>query len=270
MIARFYFVTLVFCCCYSTSVFSQSPKRYHHNTFWGRVGLADKFSDKWKWELYYQNRTQNDPNLDKANAFRYHQLTSYTAVVHYQALKSLRISFTPLCYFNTIGLLPQSADNGNRGVKEFRWMVMAEHTAPIGKFTVGHRYTGEYRYRDLVTVNDYVSNYRLRYRGRIEHGLASWKHPLTLMVYDEVFIEFGGAVKNSAALFNQNRLFAGFTYELIDHVKLNIGYIYLVQERSSGKAFDYSNVLSTALTFEGLFSSKRKSKENISDAQPGD
>jgi hypothetical protein len=253
-----------------TSLFSQTAQHYHHNTFWARVGLADKLSDKWKWELYYQNRTQNDPNIDKANAFRYHQLTSYTAVVHYQAMKSLRISFTPLCYFNTIGLLPQSTDNGNRGVNEFRWMLMVEHSAPIGKFTVGHRYTGEYRYRDLVTANNYVSNYRLRYRGRIEHELAKWKHPLTLMVYDELFVEFGGAVKNSPALFNQNRLFAGFTYELVSHVKLNIGYIYLVQERSSGKAFDYSNVLSTALTFEGLFSSKKKSKENISDAQPGD
>jgi hypothetical protein len=255
---------------FTSSLFSQAPLHYHHNTFWGRVGLADKFSDKWKWELYYQNRTQNDPAAERANAFRYHQLTSYTAVLHYQAMKSLRISFTPLCYFNTIGLLPQSADNGNRGVSEFRWMLMVEHSTSLGKFTLGHRYTGEYRYRDLLVANEYVTNYRLRYRGRIEHELANWKHPLTLLLYDELFVEFGGAVKNSPALFNQNRVFAGFTYEIVNHVKLNIGYIYLVQERPSGKAFDYSNVLSTALTIEGLLSPKKKSKDNISDSQPGD
>ena len=263
------YLTLSFLFVFQFESFSQAPIHYHHNTFWGRLGIADNFTDKLKWEVYYQNRTQNDPNAQKANIFRYHQTTSYTAALYYKWTQNLRLTFTPFVYFNSIGLIPQG-DNGNRGVKEYRWMFQIEHSSPIGIFNVNHRYTAEYRTRDLFVAGDYVSNFRFRYRGQIEHTLAKWEHPVTFTLYDEVFFEFGGAVKGSPAILNQNRLFAGFTYRVVEHVKLNLGYVYLVQERMSGKIFDYSNVLSVAITFEGLLTPKQKSKENITDSQPGD
>lgn len=244
----------------SNLTYSQSLTNYHHNTFWGRVVLSDKISNKLKWELYLQQRTQNDES-DKLNIFKHHQLTSYWVWLHYQATKDLRISVTPFCYFNTISLFPQPAEIGNRGIKEYRWAVQLEHTQKLRYLNFANRYSLEYRYRDLVTEGVFVPNYRIRYRARLEKPLKNEKHPISLILYDEVFLEFGKAVAASPAVFNQNRLYAGFSYEIVKNIKFNLGYMYLVQERSTGMALDTSNVIWGILTFDNIFSQFCKQKE---------
>jgi hypothetical protein len=240
--------------------YSQSLVNYHHNNFWGRIVLSDKITDKIKWELYLQARTQNDPD-DKLNMFKHHQLTSYWLWLHYQASKDLRISVTPFCYFNTISLYPQPADLGNRGIKELRWAVQLEQTQKLKYFNFANRYGLEYRYRDLVTEDVFVTNYRIRYRARMEKPIKKEGRALSLIVYDEIFLEFGKAVRSSPAIFNQNRLYAGFNYEIMKNVKFNLGYMYLVQERPTGKALDKANVLWGILTFDNLFSQFRKPRK---------
>ena len=241
--------------------YSQSLTKYHHNLFWGRIVLSDKISDKLKWEVYLQTRTQNDEE-DKQNIFKHHQLTSYWLWLHYQVTKDLRVSVTPFCYFNTISLFPQPPELGNRGVKEFRWAVQMEHTQKLKYFSYANRYSLEYRIRDLETEGVFVPNFRARYRARLEKPLKNDKHPISLIVYDEIFLEFGEAVKSWPAKFNQNRLYAGFSYEIMKNVKFNLGYMYLIQERPNGKAIDVSNVLWAILTFDNLFSQFAK-KEKI-------
>jgi hypothetical protein len=237
--------------------FSQALTNYHHNTFWGRIVLSDKITDRLKWEVYLQKRTQNDQE-DKLNIFKHHQLTSYWLWLHYQASKDLRVSVTPFCYFNTIALFPQPPDLGSRGVNEFRWAAQIEHTQKVKYFSFANRYGIEYRYRDLETEGVYIPNYRIRYRARIERPLKTSRHPVSLIAYDEIFLEFGKAVEDSPAVFNQNRLYAGFTYEIVKNVKFNLGYMYLIQERPTGKAFDTANVLWGILTFDNLFSQFKK------------
>src|SRR5204862_30876 len=107
--------------------YGQTIPRYHHNLFWGRVTLSDRITDRLKWEIYLQYRTQNDED-NNLNIFKHHQLTSYWLWLHFQATKELRISVTPFCYFYTRQLFPQPPESGNRGVKELRWAVQAEHT----------------------------------------------------------------------------------------------------------------------------------------------
>ncbi len=249
-----FFLTLAF-----GFTYSQSLTKYHHNNFWGRIVLSDKIGDKFKWEVYLQKRTQNDAE-DKLNIFKHHQLTSYWLWLHYQVAKDLRVSVTPFCYFNTIALYPQPPELGNRGVKELRWAVQLEHTQKLKYFSFSNRYSLEYRYRDLETEGVFVPNYRVRYRARLERPLKTGKHPMSLIAYDEVFLEFGKAVEASPAVFNQNRLYAGFSYEIIKNMKFNLGYMYLIQERPSGKAFDISNVLWAILTFDNVFSQFYKKK----------
>jgi hypothetical protein len=236
---------------------AQTIPRYHHNLFWGRVSLSDRITDRLKWEVYLQYRTQNDEE-QPLNIFKHHQLTSYWLWLHYQATKDLRISVTPFCYFYTRQLFPQSAATGNRGVKELRWAVQAEYTQKLRRVNFSHRYSVEYRLRDLETEGVYVSNYRIRYRARFEKALTAKKHPVSLILYDEVFLEFGKALQSSPAVFNQNRLYAGFSYEIVKNIKFNLGYMYLVQERPTGAAFDNSNVLWAVLTFDNVISQFRK------------
>lgn len=155
--------SIVFTFLITVNVYSQSLTTYHHNNFWGRIVLSDQIGKKLKWEVYLQDRTQNDMS-DKTNMFKHHQLTSYWLWVHYQLAKDLRISITPFCYFNTIALFPQPPELGNRGVKEYRWAVQLEQTQRLKYFTYANRYSIEYRNRDLETEGVYTTNFRLRYR----------------------------------------------------------------------------------------------------------
>lgn len=232
---------------------AQSKTLYNHNAFWGRVQLSDNITSKIKWEVLLQARTQNNPD-EKSNIFAYHQLTSYWLQLHYQVSKELRVSFTPFCYFSTVGLFPQSVEAGGRGIKEYRWTLQAEHTLKLPKLTYSNRYGIEYRNRDLFTPGDYVPNFRVRYRGRLEKSFG----PVAVFVYDEVFLEFGKAVRASAAIFTQNRLSAGLTYEVVKNIKITPAYVFVVQERASGKEVDKSNVFWFGVSFDNVFSQFKK------------
>lgn len=244
----------------------QALTRYHHNTFWGRIAFSDHLGPKSGWEVYIQKRTQND-EADKLNIFKHHQLASYWLLLHYQVSDDLRLSVTPFCYFNTIPLFPPPAGNGGRGIREFRWAVQAEQTQKLKYFNFSNRYAIEYRVRNLQEEEDYISNYRVRYRARIEKRIKKEGRALSLILYDEVFLEFGKAIKASPAIFNQNRLYAGFSQEVMKNVKFNLGYMYLVQLRATGKAIDQSNTLWAILTFENVFTQFRKKNEGVASKQ---
>lgn len=235
------------------AVNAQSLTHYYHNSFWGRIVLSDKISNKFGWEVYLQERTQNDP-AEKLSIFKYHQVTSYWLWIHYQVNKDLRVSVTPFCYFNTIAYFPQPAEIGNRGVNEYRWAVQLEHTQRFKPFQFANRYSIELRYRDITQPDDFVPNYRIRYRAKLEKPLKGLKHPVSLILFDEVMFEFGKAVESSPAIFNQNRVYAGVSYEAMKNVKFSLGYMYLTQERLTGTAIDTSNVLWATATFENIFS----------------
>jgi hypothetical protein len=242
---------------------AQPLDKYHHNTFWGRVVLSDKITGKLKWELFLQDRTQNDPE-SKLNIFKHHQLTSYWLWLHYQVNKDLRVSVSPFCYFNTISLYPQPPAMGDRGVRELRWAAQVEHTQRLARFQFANRYSLEYRYRDLEIEDVFVTNFRARYRARFEFPIKKFKHATSLIFYDEIFLEFGKALKSSPAVFNQNRLYAGFSTEVVKNVKFNLGYMYLIMERPTGRAIDISNTIWAIVTFDNLFSQFYKSKEEPS------
>jgi hypothetical protein len=235
----------------------QALTSYHHNTFWGRIVLSDKISSKLKWELYLQKRTQNDPD-HKLDIFRHDQLTSYWLWLHYQASKELRISITPFCYFNTKALFPQPPDVGSRGIKELRWAAQLEHTQKLKYFTFANRYSLEYRNRDLEQEGAFVTNFRMRYRAKLERAI---NRRFSVIAYDEIFLEFGKAIESSPAVFNQNRLYGGFSYEVVKNIKFTLGYMYLIQERPTGKAFDKANVVWGILTFDNIFSQFKSKKE---------
>ncbi len=255
---------LIFLLVLASASMAQAQTHYHHNNFWSRTIIQDRITDKLKWELFWQLRTQNDAE-DKLNIFKHHQLTSYWAWLHYQPTKDLKISLTPFCYFNTIALFPQSTELGNRGVNEFRWAVMVEHIHRFKKINYANRYSLEYRFRDLFTPDEYIGNFRVRYRARFERPLKKIgkdERLLSAIVYDEVFLEFDPRKKASPA-FNQNRLYAGFGYELAKNVKFSLGYMYLYQARPTGTAEDHSNVLWAMITFDNVFSQFRKKEQEI-------
>ena len=145
-------------------------------------------------------------------------------------------------------------------IRELRWALRVDQEQRFANLTYTNRYGIEYRWRDQKNDGVYLPNWRLRYQLRLEKPIrASWiKKPLSLVVTDEIFIQFGRAVKANPNVFDQNRLYGGFNYGLTPNIKTSLGYIYQIQQRNSGKEFDHANVLWGVLTFDNLFSQFRK------------
>ncbi len=234
---------------------------YDHGMFWGRLTLGDRITEKLKWEVYLQSRYQNDP-AEKKNIFAHHQTTNYWLWLHYQMTKELRVSVTPFCYFSAVALYPQPASLRDRAVNEYRWSIQAEHSLKGKHLIFANRYALEYRLRDLSQENVYTNNYRVRYRARLEYPLKKMGNAMSLILFDEVFFEFGEAVKPSPVVFSQNRLYAGVSYEVMKNVKFTVAYMNVYLARSSGNEFDNASVLWAILAFDNVFSQfKRKDTE---------
>lgn len=242
-----------------TNAFAQN-RYYHHNVFWGRLVLSDTINSKLKWEVWLQQRTQNvqgDPSPFKAPQFA----TVWTWLT-YTVNKDLKVAVTPFSYFNTWTLYTKPSDLEADAVKEYRWVVRVEDQHRFKYFNFINRFAIEYRLRDMAYNHVYLPNYRFRYMARFEKSVqASWMpRPVTFIANDEVMLQFGKAVENNAGFFDQNRMYAGFQYEVLKNVKFNLGYLYTIQQRPSGKEFDQINTLWAIVTFDNLLSQFFKKK----------
>lgn len=153
-------------------------------------------------------------------------------------------------------------------MKEFRWTVRAEHEKRKW-LSYANRYSVECRIRDLRHNGDYQPNWRIRYQLRFEKqvtGFFSDEKPVSFSVSDEVFIRFGKAVKGNANVFDQNRIAAGVSYEVLRNIKAGIHYLNICQQRVNGKDFDNANVLWVVLTLDNLFTRLSKRPVNNKNA----
>jgi hypothetical protein len=239
-----------------------AQKTYDHNVFWARVTLSDKINAKTKWELFLQKRTQNlEPGA--SNFFASTHYTSAWLWFNFTLNKSFKLSVSPFGYFNNHGFNRTAADAEQPGIKEFRWSVRLENEQKFKFLNLSNRYSFEYRLRDLQLNNDYHGNYRLRYQVKLDKpikGIFSKEKPVTFSFFDEVFLQFGPAVRGAPNVFDQNRIGIGASYELVKNVKLSVSYVNFQQERNSGKDFDNANVLWAVLTLDNLFSQFKKKK----------
>jgi hypothetical protein len=232
---------------------------YHHNVFWGRVVLTDTINTKFRWEVLLQTRRQNISS-GSLDVFKAPQFVSYWPWLIYSPHPTLRIGISPLGYFKHWALIGTPSDLERKPVTELRITLRLEHEQRFRKFIYANRYTLEQRWRNQADNNVFQPNWRTRYQARLEFPIkAKWLHrPFSLVVWDEISIQFGKAVKKNPNVFDQNRLYGGFNYGLSDNIRLSMGYFYQIQQRSSGKEFDHANVLFCILTLDNLFSQFRK------------
>lgn len=248
-----YFFLLFFL---SSFCYGQITSHTYNNT-WFRLFIGDKITEKLKWDLMIQHRRQAVTNV--FNVIEKQQLQSYWLWFHYSLPQNFKVSVSPFCYFETKHLF----NLDERPIKEWRWCVRLENQQKFKHFQMINRYGLEYRYRDLYAENNYVGNFRARYMLRFIVPVTNIKErPLNFVVNDEVLFQFGDAVKNSPSIFDQNRVYSGFSYELFKNIKLDLGYCYITQERPTGMDIDIQNAIWVFLTFDNLYSQfKKKSKE---------
>jgi len=240
------------------SIYAQ--QRNSHNLFWVRLTLADTLNSRLKWEVFLQKRTQNNYQGDP-NVFHSNQFKSYWLWFHYSVNNKLKLSASPFGYFESYTLNNSNADADIPPIKEFRWAGRIEHETNGKYFNYSNRYNLEYRRRDLKNNDVYLPNWRIRYMVRLDKPIKNILSPTKTLIftaYNEVFIQFGKAVRDNPNVFDQNRIYLGASYELIKNIKLNLGYIYGFQERNSGKEFDNINTYWAVLTLDNFISQLKK------------
>ncbi|HUQ65016.1 MAG TPA: DUF2490 domain-containing protein [Flavitalea sp.] len=231
-------------------------QNYHHNVFWLRLALADTINKKTKLELFLQKRTQGISS-DQSNMFRSSLYNSIWFWVTFTLSKSSKVSVSPIGYFENYTLNAKPLDENKPPVKEYRFSVRYTNEQKGRIVNYSNRYSIEYRLRDLEYNGIFRPNFRTRYMAKLEkpvYGLLTKNKPVTFELHDELFIQFGRAVHNNPNVFDQNRLYVGFNYEIFKNFELDLGYIYVFQERKSGEEFDNVNMVWLVLTFDNLFS----------------
>jgi len=253
------FSLLLLAACIPMIVLGQSKEKHSHNVFWGRVVLADNITEKLRTEVLIQKRTQDTEG--GTSMFNAPQFDSYWLWFNYALSPNLKVALSPFGYFESYLLYVEPSDLERPPIKEFRYTLRLEHEQK-GKFlNYSNRYSFEYRTRDLTNVGEYEPNWRVRYMARFEKPIrAEWLKgkSLSVIFYDEIMIQFGRAVSNSPGIFDQNRIYAGFSYSLMKNIKVTPGYLVTIQQRPAGDVLDYINTYWVVLTFDNLISQFRR------------
>lgn len=109
------------------------------------------------------------------------------------------------------------------------------------KWRISQRFRFEQRYRhkilnDSTLANGYAFNYRLLYQYQVHIPLNKiLSNRFSLAGSDEIMVNFGKEIVYN--YFDQNRFFAGLGYQIGDANLLQIGYMNLFQQLSTGSSY---------------------------------
>ena len=149
-------------------------------------------------------------------------------------------------YFETTTSDPTSTSTLR--VPELRPFQEFNNKQKFNKITFSHRFRIEERYL-RKTVNDklidkYNFNFRFRYQFGFDYNLYKSKdnkQSLNLKLANELMVNAGKNIVSN--LFDQNRIYAGLNYQPINNLSIELGYMNLFQEKSSGTQFNQGNII---------------------------
>lgn len=236
------FVLVLITVIISLSSFGQTTR--NHGVFWGRIAIADSVNARLNWELFLQKRTQNIPG--RKSIFGAPHYINIWFWMNVKITESIRLGFSPFAYFDSHAFMTEPSEVDLPGVKELRSALRVEYQQKFRFFSFLNRYNMEYRRRDLQHNDEFVPNWRFRHLARVEKSLRSVlvkKKPVMIFFSDELLVQFGKAVRNNPSVFDQNRLSAGFSMEVMRDVKTSFSYLNIYQLRNNGKDFDNAHAL---------------------------
>jgi hypothetical protein len=254
-------IAFLFILCQRKTLIAQNQVSVHH-TLWTRWQFNDQITSKLRWELMLQYRSQGVGENDWDMMERT-QLKAYWTWLHYNFTPQFRLSFMPLCQFETHLLISSYDQNNIRPTKEFRWALRSEYQQNFKHFQLSHRGVMEYRLRNVWAEDDYVPNWRGRYMLRLSKPLKFnflKEKVLNLIFFNEYLFQFGEAVQDFPSLFDQNRTAIGFNYQLIKNIRIELAYMYVFQQRRKAPTFDVQKTLSFTLILDNIFTQWKKKR----------
>jgi len=128
-----------------------------------------------------------------------------------------------------------------------------------GIVKVLQRIRTEERWKDVIVddkkTGDKQFSFRLRYLAAFEIQVFRNKKIPSLVVSDEVLVQFGKAIDLNT--FDQNRLFVGLKVPIKHDLSFDIGYMNILQQKPSGQ-YDLSNVFRLFFYYTPDFRKKEK------------
>ncbi|SDM67482.1 Protein of unknown function [Daejeonella rubra] len=200
-----------------------------------------EFSPKWSLSAEIQERIFLEP-VRQSQIFLKSQ-------VNFSLLKDLSLGNGFAYYLNSPG---DQEFASSFKVPEIRLNHELAYRHQLKHLNIGHRYRMEERFirkrLDDSLIHGYRFIERLSYMVSLECNLIRSKnkvHDLNLKVSDGIYINSnGGIIYNT---FDQNRFYAGLNYQLIRNLSVELGYINLFQQRSSGEEYLNRNIASLAI-----------------------
>lgn len=120
-----------------------------------------------------------------------------------------------------------------------QWSAMQ----PQGIISVFHRIRTEQRWRDVITNDEKTGekqfSFRLRYLASFDVRIFKNKKMPTVVLSDELLAQFGKNIELNT--FDQNRLFAGLKVPVRQNLSFDIGYMNILQQKSTGYQYESTN-----------------------------
>jgi hypothetical protein len=127
--------------------------------------------------------------------------------------------------------------------KEDRLYIQIQSISKLGKISILQRIRNENRWQQKMVNDSFSGNYKIT--DRIRYLLSATipvfknkKYP-SLVVSDELAIQFGKEVVYNT--FEQNRLFFGIRQSINKNLSYDLGYMQVMQQKSTGYQYDKNN-----------------------------
>lgn len=232
------FLLLVAFCLLVFKSYSQSEKIIiEDKQVWLGYFNQTRVSEKWGLWLDFGYRSNNE-----------FVKSSFQSLVRpgvtYYINNNLRLSAGYAYFFHYPGIT-----NRTVGQPEHRIWEQVQWTQKFKKFSLRQAVRIEQRYRKKYADNDHLSseygyNNRIRYNLGVLvplFGVESQPKSLSLIIGNELMINFGRQVLYN--YFDQNRIYGGLGYQLTKDLNINLLYINIFQQLSSGNNFNHAHVL---------------------------
>jgi hypothetical protein len=113
-----------------------------------------------------------------------------------------------------------------------------------GVVAVLHRIRTEQRWKDIIVddqkTGDKQFSFRLRYLASFDAKIFKNKKLPSLVLSDEILVQFGKDIVFNT--FDQNRLFIGLKFKIKPSLSCDIGYMKVLQQKSTGSKYDSSDI----------------------------